>query len=421
MRTTTILTNNHPIIYPCFRGGNILKGTAQSGTDVFQKNIESPVFTCMKDIKDYLKANADKIENGKIFNKKIMQSGESLLTTFLHLIPTIDKDNDDDYDNLLFKMMQMPEIDYNQTDSADISVIEWVLTLEDKKLLSLIKDKEFKPEPMVQKAFDRIKNPEFKKMVKNSKLFSLDLGNLDKSVTAYLKALSDFNYYPADGKSIDDNALHLLVSRFNKVTDDINKIDFDTIAFNNKKDYFIEIFSKLSQKEFKARKYNTDNVIDDLFKALKSNKKVLKEVLMNTNMDMKVTNNYMLDRESHRISTNILKDTEQARNYIITLKNIYYDSPEDLVDILLSTKREINPVLLNYLFQNIDKSKVDKYKLKALFDCNKPDATGLNQYVCRDYLKWEHVGYEGYRALLDAAWRVNIETYDRSAYFKYNS
>ena len=150
-------------------------------TDVIIKNIG--------DIKNYLKANADKIENGKIFNIPITPSGNTLLHEFVSIPMT--EENEDSYLAMIHRISYYPDIDYNQKDNMGISFIEKVIYSENENLLSLIKDKNIHFDFGMYKELEKVENSEFKTKFLNSSIAE----NTDKAANAIIKKYSDDNYH----------------------------------------------------------------------------------------------------------------------------------------------------------------------------------------------------------------------------------
>lgn len=171
VQSITNSQNNYKIRFLKFKGGSsqAIAPVGSIVSDTIAKSSEKPVFTAIRDIANYLNANADRIENGKIFNYPITKEGDSLLMAFFHMDPL--KEEQNEYESILFKMSKMPEINYDQKDSVNLTALEWVVMSESLDELALMKGKKVSYDPMLFNAYKRIKNPEFRKALLESELY----------------------------------------------------------------------------------------------------------------------------------------------------------------------------------------------------------------------------------------------------------
>ena len=115
------------------------------------------------EIKQYYK-------NGECFNYKLgNNSNDTMLTKFLDIVPT--EENEKDYQEIIKFLKNAKNIDYNQTDSNGISVIEKIINSENPDLLDLIKDFGFDYSRELDYAYDRIDDKNFKNKVKNLNIY----------------------------------------------------------------------------------------------------------------------------------------------------------------------------------------------------------------------------------------------------------
>ena len=308
-----------------FKGSAIVTPQeAHVAADTFVKTAKDLSFYTIKNIYNYLKINESIINNGQIFNTPVTKDGDSLLCSLVRIKPTPDEELE--YESLIFKMSQMKDIDYDQKDSTDVSVKEWILTSENEKLFSLIENKNLEWDSMLMKAFDRIKNPEFKERVINSEFYSksFDLEPLKKQFD---------NYY-------DNN------KDFTGIFEEINKLNFDSPAYEKKSAEFAKLLKPL------VTDYLRNDQIKHLLTDLKGNKKVFKDVVC-------------CYSTGHRHSPWL-----EDGYFVIPIKNIYRDSPNNMLDILSSgglTAKDYNPVVMERLFDTINLDKVDREKFLAFF------------------------------------------------------
>ena len=154
--------SNYKIQFPRFTGSpRVATKPIQAAADSFVRSAEKPVFDTIRDIKNYLKINVDKIKDGEIFNTPLTKDGDSLLMAFLHIKPI--EEEEEEYESLLYKMEKMPKINYDQKDSMDMTSLEWMMSAENFALLDLMKDKKLTQDPMTHTTYKHIKNPEFRK------------------------------------------------------------------------------------------------------------------------------------------------------------------------------------------------------------------------------------------------------------------
>ena len=154
---------------------------------IFQKHTKGNLFEPIQflkiinddDIKQYYK-------NGNFFNYKLEDnSDDTLLTKFLDIVPT--EENQKDYQEIIKFMKNAKYIDYNQTDSNGISVIEKIINSENPDLLDLIKDFGFDYSRELDYAYDRIDDKNFKNKVKNLNIY---FPNIEKACCLHsIKAL----------------------------------------------------------------------------------------------------------------------------------------------------------------------------------------------------------------------------------------
>ena len=149
-------------------GGQYVQ-TITGMTDSFAKSAEPPILVTIADIRNYLKQNADKILNGKIFNTPLTKDGDSLLMAFLHIKPL--EEERDMYDSIVLQMSRLGDINYDQKDSMDITALEWVMKTENSDVLSLMKEQQLTQDPMLIYAYKSIKSPEFKKALLESGIY----------------------------------------------------------------------------------------------------------------------------------------------------------------------------------------------------------------------------------------------------------
>ena len=133
--------------------------------------------------KDILKILNDKnikrnYSNGEVFNYKFYyDNNNTLLTKFLDITPT--EENQKDYDKIIEIMKNTENIDYNQVDSNGISVIEKIMNSENLEMLDVVNDFEFNYSRDMDFAYENIKNPKFKRRVKN---LNVNFPNIEEAI-----------------------------------------------------------------------------------------------------------------------------------------------------------------------------------------------------------------------------------------------
>lgn len=117
-------------------------------------------------------------KNGECFNYKLENnSNDTLLTKFLDIVPT--EENKKDYQEIIKFMKNAKNIDYKQTDSNGISVIEKIINSENPDLLDLVKDTEFDYSEALDFAYERIDDKNFKEKVKN---LNINFPNINEAI-----------------------------------------------------------------------------------------------------------------------------------------------------------------------------------------------------------------------------------------------
>lgn len=112
------------------------------------------------------KAIIQNFSNGECFNYKLQEdSNDTLLTKFFDIVPT--EENKKDYDKIIKIIKNTENINYNQVDSNGISVIEKIINSENLEILDLVNDFEFNYSRDIDFAYENIKDPKFRRKVKN--------------------------------------------------------------------------------------------------------------------------------------------------------------------------------------------------------------------------------------------------------------
>ena len=112
------------------------------------------------------KAIVQNFSSGECFNYKLQEdSNDTLLTKFFDIVPT--EENKKDYDKIIKIIKNTENINYNQVDSNGISVIEKIINSENLEILDLVNDFEFNYSREMDFAYENIKDPKFRRKVKN--------------------------------------------------------------------------------------------------------------------------------------------------------------------------------------------------------------------------------------------------------------
>ena len=124
------------------------------------------------------KAIVQNFSNGECFNYKLHEdSNDTLLTKFFDIVPTTE--NKKDYDKIIKIIKNTENINYNQVDSNGISVIEKIINSENLEMLDLINEFEFNYSRDIDFAYENIKDPKFKRKVKN---LSIKFPNVEEAI-----------------------------------------------------------------------------------------------------------------------------------------------------------------------------------------------------------------------------------------------
>lgn len=147
--------------------------------NIIQKYDKNNLFEPTKLLKilndDEIKQN---YKNGECFNYKLENnSNDTMLTKFLDIVPT--EENEKDYQEIIKFMKNAKNIDYKQTDSNGISVIEKIVNSENPDLLDLVKDTEFDYSKELDYAYEGINDSEFKNRVKN---LNINFPNINEAI-----------------------------------------------------------------------------------------------------------------------------------------------------------------------------------------------------------------------------------------------
>lgn len=125
--------------------------------------------------------NEDKVKtdfkNGDIFNYKLNEQGDTLLTRFFDIVPN--KANEKEYRQIIDRMKNMHGIIYNQKDSYGISVLEKILNSENPQGLELVQNYKFPYMEEIDWVYNNIANKDFKNKAKDLKIdFESNIGEI---------------------------------------------------------------------------------------------------------------------------------------------------------------------------------------------------------------------------------------------------
>ncbi len=138
----------------------------------------SSLICTLDDIINYLDTHERENDNwGFIFNEPVTKDGETLLMALAHVKPT--SENIDKYKDLVERMIKMKYINYNQSDSLNIPLIDHIINSENELLLAAASNTgQLIYTPELENTFNRIKNPEFKRLVLEANLFEGNIHNI---------------------------------------------------------------------------------------------------------------------------------------------------------------------------------------------------------------------------------------------------
>lgn len=116
--------------------------------------------------------NEDKVKtdftNGDIFNYKLNEQGDTLLTRFFDIVPN--ETNEKEYRQIIDRMKNMHGIIYNQKDSYGISVLEKILNSENPQGLELVQNYKFPYMEEIDWVYNNIVDEDFKNKAKDLKI-----------------------------------------------------------------------------------------------------------------------------------------------------------------------------------------------------------------------------------------------------------
>ena len=125
--------------------------------------------------------NEDKVKtdfkNGDIFNYKLNEQGDTLLTRFFDIVPN--ETNEKEYRQIIDRMKNMHGIIYNQKDSYGISVLEKILNSENPQGLELVQNYKFPYMEEIDWVYNNIADEDFKNKARNLKIdFESNIGEI---------------------------------------------------------------------------------------------------------------------------------------------------------------------------------------------------------------------------------------------------
>lgn len=135
---------------------------------------------------DIIKKN---FTNGDVFNYKLNEQGDTLLTRFFDIVPN--KANEKEYRQIIDRMKNMHGIIYNQKDNYGISVLEKILNSENPQGLELVQNYKFPYMEEIDWVYNNITDKDFKNKAKHLKIdFESDIGKIFESSEHINKRLS---------------------------------------------------------------------------------------------------------------------------------------------------------------------------------------------------------------------------------------
>lgn len=125
--------------------------------------------------------NEDKVKtdfkNGDIFNYKLNEQGDTLLTRFFDIVPN--ETNEEEYKQIIDRMKNMYGIIYNQKDNYGISVLEKILNSENPYGLELVQNYKFPYMEEIDWVYNNIADEDFKNKARNLKIdFESNIGEI---------------------------------------------------------------------------------------------------------------------------------------------------------------------------------------------------------------------------------------------------
>ena len=125
--------------------------------------------------------NEDKVKtdfkNGDIFNYKLNEQGDTLLTRFFDIVPN--ETNEKEYRQIIDRMKNMHGIIYNQKDSYGISVLEKILNSENPQGLELVQNYKFPYMEEIDWVYNNLAGKDFKNKAKDLKIdFESNIGEI---------------------------------------------------------------------------------------------------------------------------------------------------------------------------------------------------------------------------------------------------
>lgn len=277
IQSITNITDNKLNVQKPKNGVNTVSPSFKAGKDAFVKS--KKVLCTMKDIRNYLEQNKGKIENGKIFNEPL-GDGDSLLMQFIHITPNDSEMSD--YKSILFDMLKMEKINYDQKDSFKISALEWIMGREEPMILSLIKDKELTKDPKLEYTYKQIKNPEFRNELITLDIYRPHVYATEEEQNVLIDSILSQNNFEAD-TSLKQEIIKSMQNKNGHISNDISAVLRQVIKSCSNGD-----LANLSEFMNKI-KNETGNVnleeISSVLAKKETDKLTLREVINQMNMD----------------------------------------------------------------------------------------------------------------------------------------
>ena len=246
-------------------------------------------------------------------------------------------------------MSQMEDIDYNQKDSIGITFLEKVIMSENKNLLKLIKNKNIDVDFDTIQNSQNVKDPEFRKLFIETKAYK-DFMDFRRNTITKFSSSRDYN---ADRYDYSDEDLNLIREYVNLLNYDSaeNKEEIlnalNDLAINIAGEY-IDLNGYTACLKCKNADSNIKKIksMFNLYKITDYNKNLFKDLLIKIFSNEKGWDTYSM----HLFAT------------FMPILTIFKDSPDDFIDIFISTKnRRFNSDSIT-LYMNFDQDPLRLYR-----------------------------------------------------------
>lgn len=131
-----------------------------------------------KDLLKIIKSKEVQSTKGRLLNIFNPTTVDPLICRIAGYVPN--EEEKETYKKIINKLKKLPEINYDQSDMMEISILEKVMIAENEDFLDLIKDKQFNYNPVYDNIYKNISSQNFKEKFDNLDIVFRDLNDAVK-------------------------------------------------------------------------------------------------------------------------------------------------------------------------------------------------------------------------------------------------